>query len=222
MLLKRILTAGAALLLVSACSSAEEVAPADTPTQEESTATEDAAEETTDDTAQQTDDTAATTQDQEAAMEPTARGEIGRLKVDVPEGWEEWMADDPIFPLRYSEGDGDDAPTLSLSGYFGDYGTARVGLSTLIGDIQVGTPGFSVESTTDIEVPGATSAVRLDFVYGTEETNGVFEGMWIVASDDETDTSVAVALSAAELDDDVRSQVQDSMTMLEPATGANG
>ena len=149
-------------------------------------------------------------------MESTARGEIGRLRVDVPEGWEEQTVEGQAFKLRYSDGIGDDVPTLSLSGDFGDFGTARVAMTTLIGDLQVNTPGFSVDDTVDIEIPGATSAVRLDFVYGTEETNGVFDGMWIVASDESTDKAVAVALSATELDADLRNQVQDSMVMLEP------
>lgn len=144
------------------------------------------------------------------------RGTTGRLKVGVPQGWTEQVVEGDVFGLRYTDGGGEDAPTLSLAGDFGPYGTARVALNTLIGQVQTSTPGFSVEETTDIEVPGATSAVRLDFVYGTEETMGVFEGMWIVASDDKTDQSVALALSATEIDDALASSVQSSVVMQTP------
>lgn len=154
-------------------------------------------------------------------LAPTARGEIGDLRVTVPEGWEETLVEDQLFSLRYLRDPGDQAsPTVSLAGRFGDYRTARVGLSTLIAEVQIGTPGFHVEKTTDIEVQGATSAVRLDFVYGTEEDGGTFEGMWIVASDEDTSRSVAVTVSGptedASLLEDVRDEVQDSMILLEP------
>ena len=157
----------------------------------------------------------------DGALVPTARGEIGDLRVSVPEGWEETLVEGQLFSLRYLRDPGDEAsPTVSLAGRFGDYRTARVGLSTLIAEVQIGTPGFHVEKTTDIEVPGATSAVRLDFVYGTEEDGGTFEGMWIVASDEDTSRSVAVTVSGptedASLLEDVRDEVQDSMTLLEP------
>lgn len=138
----------------------------------------------------------------------------GRLRVGVPSGWTERRVEGDPFGLRYSDGDADDATTLSLAGDFGPFGTARVGLSTLIGGIQTSTPGFRVDGTTDIEVPGATSAVRLDFAYGTEEENGVFEGIWIVASDDRTDQSIALALSGRTIDDDLASRVQSGLAML--------
>lgn len=146
----------------------------------------------------------------------TERTTTGRLGVDVPSGWSEWRVEGDVFGLRYSDGETDDAPTLSLAGDFGPHGTARVGLSTLIGEVQTSTPGFRVEGTTDIEVPGATSAVRLDFAYGTEEENGVFQGIWIVAADDRTDQSIALALSARAIDEEVASEVQSSLAMLSP------
>lgn len=145
------------------------------------------------------------------------RGQSGRLRVAVPEGWQEETLSDQLFSLRYVQTPGDpDSVTVSLAGEFGPYDTARVGLSTLVAEVQVGTPGFSVEETTDIDVPGATSAVRLDFVYGTEEDGGTFEGMWIVASDADTDESVAVAVSGPTVEDSLLEEAQDSMTMLEP------
>lgn len=140
----------------------------------------------------------------------------GRLKVGVPSGWTERRVEGDTFGLRYSDGDAEDATTLSLAGDFGPFGTARMGLGTLIGEIQTSTPGFRVESTTDIDVPGATTAVRLDFVYGTEEENGVFEGIWIVAADDETDQSIALALSGKAIDDALASGVRSSLAMLSP------
>ncbi len=170
-------------------------------------------------------DEEATTEEQtleeDGPLEPTARGQIGWLSVAVPEGWEETLVQDQLFSLRYLQTpDDQDSPSVSLAGEFGDYDTARVGLSTLIAEVQIGTPGFHVEETTDIDVPGATSAVRLDFVYGTEEEGGVFEGMWIVASDEDTSRSVAVTVSGPAEEsgvlEDVRDAVQDSMTLLEP------
>lgn len=146
----------------------------------------------------------------------------GRLRVGVPSGWTERRVEGDTFGLRYSDGDADDATTLSLAGDLGPFGTARVGLSTLIGGIQTSTPGFRVDGTTDIEVPGATSAVRLDFAYGTEEENGVFEGIWIVASDDKTDQSIALALSGRTIDDDLASRVQSSLAMLSPDGSDSG
>ena len=57
--------------------------------------------------------------------------------------------------------------------------------------------------------------MRLDFRYGTKETRGVFEGMWIVASDADSRQSIALALSAPEIDEAVAEQVQDSLVMVE-------
>lgn len=139
----------------------------------------------------------------------------GRLQVTVPEGWQAQDARSGVFSSRYAADSSEGAPTLALAGHFGNFGTARVGLMTLIGDTQTSTPGFRVEDTTDISVPGATSAVRLDFRYGTEETRGVFEGMWIVASDADSRQSIALALSAPEIDEAVAEQVQDSLVMVE-------
>ena len=139
---------------------------------------------------------------------------IGRLEVEVPPGWEQRSTADQTFAARFSQSDEGDAPTLAVEPSFGEFAVARVGLAALIGDIQIGTPGFRVHRTTDIAVPGATSAVRLDFNYGTEDTNGVFQGMWIVASDESTKESIAVVLSAPDpLDMQIADRVQSSLVM---------
>lgn len=153
------------------------------------------------------------------AGQQAERGTTGRLKVTPPDGWQEVVGNDDVFALRYTQSDEENAPTLALAGDFGEFGEARAGLSLLIGDIQTGTPGFRVKATTDIDVPGATSAVRLDFTYGTEDTNGVFEAVWIVAADKNTHQSIALALSGSQLDPALLQQVQSSLVML-PAAGS--
>ena len=138
----------------------------------------------------------------------------GRLETGVPDGWTQTSDTDGQFTHRFVAGPGEGQPTLALSPEFGNFSTARVGMTALIGDIQIGTPGFRVLRTTDIDVPGATSAVRLDFSYGTEETRGVFGGTWIVAADERTNDAVAVALSApAPLDRALADRIQASLVM---------
>lgn len=143
--------------------------------------------------------------------------EVGRMKVSVPEGWAEApLQDDDTFPYQYRQGEGEDSPLLALSPDFGSFPAARPGLSMLMTYVQTGTPGFQVERTTDITVPGATSAVRLDFTYGTEENRGVFEAVWIVASDgaSEKPQTIALAISASDLDEAAVETVVSSLQML--------
>lgn len=157
----------------------------------------------------------------EATSEPTSseRGVSGRAKVEVPEGWTESRVDD-VFDLRYLAGEAETDPLLSIAGDFGQFHGARAAVSTLIAQIQMGTPGFTIHSQEDVDVPGASSGVRVDFSWGTEEDGGVFDGMWLVAVDSSNGDTVAVAYSGGqdEVDEDDLDDVADSFTML-PAGG---
>ena len=150
------------------------------------------------------------------APDSSERGVTGRAQVEVPEGWTEARVDD-VFDLRYLSGEGARDPLLSLSGGYGRFQGARAGASTLIAQIQMGTPGFTIHGQDDIEVPGADSAVRVDFSFGTpEEEDGVFDGMWIVAVDSSDGHTIALALSGGDdqLDEDDFDDVAQTFQML--------
>ena len=134
-----------------------------------------------------------------APEEGAVRGQTGRAVVDgIPQEWTETRVDDQ-FDLRYRAGEGSTDPLLSISGEFGSFGGARAGVSTLIAQIQMGTPGFTIHAQEDIEVLGASSAVRVDFSFGTpEDEDGVFDAMWIVAVDATNGDAIALALSGGE------------------------
>lgn len=153
------------------------------------------------------------------APSSTERGVTGRAQVAVPEGWTESRVDD-VFDLRYLAGEAETDPLLSVSGDFGQFHGARAAVSTLIAQIQMGTPGFTIHSQQDIEVPGASSGVRVDFSWGTEEDGGLYDGTWLVATDSAAQQSIAVAISGGqgELDEDDVEAIAESFTML-PAAG---
>lgn len=150
--------------------------------------------------------------------EDAVRGVTGRAQVEVPEGWTESRVDD-VFDLRYTAGPAETDPLLSLAGNFGRFHFSRSAASVLIAEIQMGTPGFTIHSQRDVDVPGAANAVRVDFSWGTEEDGGVFDGMWILAVDD-NGHAIGLALSAGtgELTEREFDQVADSFRML-PADG---
>lgn len=143
-----------------------------------------------------------------------ARGVTGRAQAEVPEGWSESRVDD-VFDLRYTAGPAETDPLLSLAGDFGRFNFSRSAASVLIAEIQMGTPGFTIHSQRDVDVPGAANAVRVDFSWGTEEDGGVFDGTWVLAVDDDGHT-IGLALSAGtgELTEREFDQVADSFRML--------
>lgn len=151
-----------------------------------------------------------------ATQEPTSgeRGVSGRASVEVPEGWTETRVDD-TFDLRYLSGEGETDPLLSLAGDFGRFRMSRAAASTLIAQIQMGTPGFTIHSQEDVDVEGADNAVRVDFAWGTEEDGGVFEGMWVLAVGDDGHT-IALAYSGGqdEISDGDKDRFASSFTML--------
>lgn len=149
-----------------------------------------------------------------SAPEDTARGVTGRAQVEVPEGWTEARVDD-VFDLRYTAGPAETDPLLSVSGEFGRFHFSRSAASVLIAEIQMGTPGFTIHSQEDVDVPGAANAVRVDFSWGTEEDGGVSDGMWVLAVDDNA-YAIGLALSAGtgELSEREYDQIADSFTML--------
>ncbi|GAA1176271.1 hypothetical protein GCM10009584_17170 [Ornithinimicrobium humiphilum] len=150
------------------------------------------------------------------APDSSERGVTGRAQVEVPEGWTERRFDD-AFSLRYLAGEGARDPMLAIAGDYGSFYGARAAVSTLIAQIQVGTPGFTIHSQEDIEVEGATSAVRVDFSFGTpEDEDGVFDAMWVVAVDNTTGDTIAVAYSGGDdqVEDKDLDRVADSLRML--------
>lgn len=150
------------------------------------------------------------------APDSTERGVTGRAKAEVPEGWTETRVDD-VFDLRYNAGEAETDPMLSLAGEFGRFRMSRSAASVLIAEIQMGTPGFTIHSQRDIEVPGAGNAVRVDFSWGTEEDEaGVMDGMWILAVDQSDGYTIGLALSGGEgtLDEEDFDRVADSFELL--------
>jgi hypothetical protein len=154
-----------------------------------------------------------------SAPESSERGVSGRAQVEVPEGWTEARVDD-VFDVRYTAGTGEKDPLLSLAGDFGRFRMSRSAASVLISQIQMGTPGFTIHSQEDIEVEGASNAVRVDFSWGTAEDGGVFDGMWVMAVDTADGYTVGLALSGGEgeLDEDDFDRAAESFRML-PADG---
>lgn len=151
-----------------------------------------------------------------ATSQPTRgqRGVTGRAQVEVPDGWTESSVDD-AFDLRYLAGEADTDPMLSLAGDFGQFRMSRAAVSTLIAQMQIGTPGFTIHAQEDIEVQGANNAVRVDFSWGTEDDGGVFDGMWVLAVADDGDT-IALAYSggAGEVTDVDKDALVDSFRLL--------
>ncbi|MFX0537468.1 hypothetical protein ACQBAT_00500 [Ornithinimicrobium sp. Y1847] len=150
------------------------------------------------------------------APDSTERGVTGRAQVEVPEGWTETHVDD-LFNLRYQAGESETDPMLSLAGDFGRFRMSRSAASVLIAEIQMGTPGFTIHSQQDMDVPGASNAVRVNFSWGTEdEEAGVMDGMWILAVDSSNAQTIGLALSGGEdtLSEADFDRVADSFTML--------
>ncbi|GGK80400.1 hypothetical protein [Ornithinimicrobium pekingense] len=197
-------------LALGACGPESEITDADAPSQSTGQAGADPAPATA--TESRVQDLPAATE----APDSTERGVTGRASVEVPEGWTERRFDD-AFSLRYLEGEGARDPMLAIAGDYGSFYGARAAASTLIAQIQVGTPGFTIHSQEDIEVEGASSAVRVDFSFGTEEEqDGVFDAMWVVAVDSGTGDTIAVAYSGGDdrVEDEDLDAVAESVRML--------
>jgi hypothetical protein len=98
---------------------------------------------------------------------------------------------------------------------------ADMALARLLAPAQVGgLPGFRLRDQTEIEVRGATSALRARFVY--EPAPGrTAEGAWFVAADRDAARSVAVQVSGTKLDDELLVQLQQSLRVDGEATPAS-
>jgi hypothetical protein len=107
------------------------------------------------------------------------------------------------------------APALSHDRY------ADMALARLLAPAQVGgLPGFRLSDQTEIDVPGATSALRARFVY-EPAPGSTAEGVWFVAADRDAARSVAVQASGTVLDDDLLVQLQQSLRVDGEATPAS-
>jgi len=123
------------------------------------------------------------------------RGVQGRASVDIPAGWEETQGD-ATFTLRYEQPESATHEAIGIADDFGRFQGARAGASIFIAQAQLQLEGFCIVSQEDIDVPGASSGVRVDFTFGPDgETS---DGMWLVAVDNSDGHSIAVAYSGGE------------------------
>lgn len=145
--------------------------------------------------------------------QPSGRGVLGRASVTVPEGWER-TGGDQTFTLRYAATDTPTYEAIAISDGFGSFHGARAGVSVFIAQAQTEIEGFRILSQEDIEVPGASSAVRVDFTFGSGDAAS--DGMWVVAVDDRDGHAIAIAYSGgeAEVDDAELDAVADSVELL--------
>ncbi len=148
-----------------------------------------------------------------APAEPSERGVLGRASVDVPEEWEQ-TGGDQTFTLRYAATDSPSYEAIAIADGFGSFQGARAGVSVFIAQAQTEIERFRILSQEDIEVPGASSAVRVDFTFGSADDPS--DGMWVVAVDDRDGHAIAIAYSGgeAEVDDAELDAVAGSVELL--------
>lgn len=149
-----------------------------------------------------------------APAQPSERGVLGRASVDVPEEWEQ-TGGDQTFSLRYAATDSPSYEAIAIADGFGSFQGARAGVSIFIAQAQAEIERFRILSQEDIEVPGASSAVRVDFTFGSADDPS--DGMWVVAVDDRDGHAIAIAYSGgeAEVDDAELDAVARSVELLE-------
>lgn len=148
-----------------------------------------------------------------APAEPIERGVLGRASVAVPEEWAQ-TGGDQTFTLRYAATDSPSYEAIAIADGFGSFHGARAGVSVFIAQAQMEIENFRILSQDDIEVPGASSAVRVDFTFGSADSPS--DGMWVVAVDDRDGHAIAIAYSGGEpeVDDAELDAVAESVELL--------
>lgn len=144
------------------------------------------------------------------------RVEDGWLQVDVPDTWAEASTPSDPWSFARQDAEGDDASLLLTgAGTFGYY-PADTGRGILLASMQVGGyPDFKVVDQTEPVDSGDLHLTRTDFTYAGEDGGDTLHGVLWVGSDPDTDQAVAVQLTGVDLPDDVVSQVQESIAVLD-------
>ncbi|WP_258726156.1 hypothetical protein [Cellulomonas sp. NS3] len=150
------------------------------------------------------------------------RVEDGWLQVDVPEAWVETGGLSDRWTASWQDAEGADATVqLAASPALGYYRAAEA-RGIILANAQVGgLPGFAVTSQSDPVDTDALEVTRTDFTYEPDD-GGTSEGVLWVAADRETKKSVALQLTAAELDEDVVEQLEASIRVLDTEATPNG
>lgn len=150
------------------------------------------------------------------AADGWTRVEDGWLQVDVPDTWAQ--ASTPKDPWSFARQDAEGADAsllLTGAGTFGYY-PADTGRGVLLASMQVGGyPDFKVVGQSEPVGTGDLHLTRTDFTYAREDGGDTLYGVLWVGSDPDTDQAVAVQLTGVELPDDVVSQVQGSIAVLD-------
>jgi len=149
-----------------------------------------------------------------SAPEDALTATDGSLTVAVPDGWTEGGETSETWPTSWqdSETEEDSDYKLVLNGNYGDKG-ALVARGTILSGAQVGgIPGFKNKETTTEEERDGLFISKVEFEYDGENDQR-FNGVLWTAEEIDSKETVALQITAKQLDADLVDDLESSISI---------